>query len=716
MMKRFGVTVAGLFLGGGISPIAVAQVVPQESADAEGAAGIAEIVVTAVKDRQTLQKTAAAVTAISSEEIVTRGITDLIGIQNYVPSARFQYQASSVEIYIRGIGSTNDYANTEPPVSFNVNGAYVPREGASAPLFDVERIEVLPGPQGTLYGRSAIGGAVNVILQRPTDEIEMNGIVDVGNYGLFHTTIVQNVPITDNLAIRAGVDYANHKGYFKSGAASADDVSGRLSLQWKPSDDFTAYVWGFATRKGGNNASLANKGLDPATFTVDGQSFLHKDAWDDTLTGPLAAFAVFGPVLALPRHYENAAIGGQFDWMLGDATVSVIPAYIEANMDQEYFGGALHGGYDAKIKAYSNEIRIGGESGKLKWQTGLNLYRQVNSDKSAIIPIFANFNDRNVSKGVGVYVHATYSAADDLRLVGGGRYSSDSRTGRGRATQTFAPPFEAPWTADVSSHRLDWKVGVEYDAADKVMLYANVQTGYQPATYNATVKTDTFDNKIEAPTITAYTAGFKSRFANNSIQINSEFFYYDYKDLPLQGTDLNLLFNPIFNAQRVKIYGNQLDVVFRPSRNDQLTTSVGYLHARQTKAIAPVNPLFGGFSGVDVSGLQLQNAPTWTITATYSHDFQLSNGYVRAAADTRYESQFFGVFTHAIGSRQKAYFMSNASLTYYSEDDRWSIGAWIKNIEKEPVQAAIGIGGIPGPALAFLQAPRTYGLRATVDF
>ncbi|EIF42819.1 TonB-dependent receptor, partial [gamma proteobacterium BDW918] len=581
-----------------------------------------EVIVTATKRSQTIQEVSAAVTAVQSEFMMERGIIDLADMQNYVPSARIQTQASSIEIHIRGIGSTNDYANTEPPVSFNINGVYTPREGASSPLFDLARIEVLPGPQGALYGRSAIGGAVNIEFQRPTNELETKFLAEAGNYDMFHGTVIQNVPVNENLAIRAAVDYRSRDGYFETGGQSADDIAARISALFTPDDNFSAYLWAFATKKKGDSQNFVNK---------DENGTINNDPWDDSLPQEVVdSSPLFSQPRAVPRDYSNAAIGGTFEWQVGEITITNIIGYVEADMDQSYYLGALLGTYNADIEAYSNELRISGETTNMTWLTGLSLYRQKNSDVSGLAPLFLNFNDGNESEGLGLYAYLTYDVSEDMRAIIAGRYSSDSRKGRGRTTADPGGPDNfatVPWTADVDSDQVDWKVGLEYDAADDVMVYANVQTGYQPATYNATPNTDTFNNETEAPTILAYTAGIKSMLLDGKLQLNSEAFYYEYDDLPLQGTDLSLLFNPLFNAKSVEVSGIELDAAYRPSSQDQIALSLGYLDAEQTEAVGPDNPAFGVFAGVDVSGKQLQNAPSWTATLSYSRDFVLESGY-----------------------------------------------------------------------------------------
>ncbi len=146
--------------------------------DADSRRPFDEIVVTAQKRTQLLQDIPAAVTAIDSETFTVRGITTLADVQNLVPSVRLQKESASTEIYIRGVGSTLDLPMIEPPNAYNINGVYVPREVTSASLVDVERMEFLPGPQGTLYGRGAIGGVVNTITMRPGDELETRALND----------------------------------------------------------------------------------------------------------------------------------------------------------------------------------------------------------------------------------------------------------------------------------------------------------------------------------------------------------------------------------------------------------------------------------------------------------------------------------------------------------------------------------------------------------
>ena len=230
----FGIALAAALLPGG-------RAAGQEP-DAGGALG--EIIVTADKRPEPLQQTAAAITALTRDTLIADQITDIRGAQNFVPSVRFQQENASTEIYIRGVGSTLDFPQITPPNVFNMNGIPVPREATGAPLFDVEQLEVLPGPQGTLYGSSALGGAVNVNFRRPGPGADASLLVEAGDFGLAHVSAAGNIPLGDTLALRAALDSLQHEGYETSGADSQRNLAGRLATLYRPVSEVTIYAWG----------------------------------------------------------------------------------------------------------------------------------------------------------------------------------------------------------------------------------------------------------------------------------------------------------------------------------------------------------------------------------------------------------------------------------------------------------------------------------------
>jgi len=312
-------------------------------------------------------------------------------------------------------------------------------------------------------------------------------------------------------------------------------------------------------------------------------------------------------------------------------------------------------------------------------------------------------NTKGIKTGIAAFGQVTYSISPSLRVILGGRYSSDKAEAEGISFML------QPYTFKRTFNRFDVKAGIEADIGPASMAYATFQTGYAPGTYNPFPATPGNDNLVKPAKLTSYTVGVKNRFLDDRLQLNVEAYYYDYRDLYIQAFDQSQLFNPIFNAAKVEIYGAQADLKFKPTRADTLSFSVSYNHARNKDFITP--------AGQNYNGLSPAYAADWTVSAEYSRDFDIgSHGYLRAQADARYESEFYADFIHNLGTRQQPYIKANASLTYFANNGRWNLGAWIKNITNEPVIAATAFAGIPGPATAYLEAPRTYGVRLGFNF
>src|SRR5216684_5062957 len=248
-----------ILLGTAIAPTAFA------AAAAEPTDALQEIIVTAEKQTENLQKTAAAVTVVTADILVDAGITDLREAEKLVPSVRFQAEGDNTQVFIRGVGANLDFPNVEPNVAFNFAGIYLPREADSAAFFDVQQLEILPGPQGTLYGRSAIGGTINLTPTKPGFNNEGETLLEAGNYSAVHVTVTQNVKASDSVALRAAADYTRNSGFMVTGADSKNDPSLRLSAIIDPNDRLSIYLWAQGAQKNGYHSNLVNKGTDPAT-------------------------------------------------------------------------------------------------------------------------------------------------------------------------------------------------------------------------------------------------------------------------------------------------------------------------------------------------------------------------------------------------------------------------------------------------------------------
>jgi len=694
---------------------------------------IDEIVVTAQKRTQLLQETPAAVTAIDRATFTVRGITTLADVQNLVPSVRLQKESASTEIYIRGVGSTLDLPMIEPPNAYNINGVYVPREVTSASLVDVERMEFLPGPQGTLYGRGAIGGVINTITARPSDEFETKATVEAGNYSHLRATLTQNIPVSDNVSLRGSLSYLDRDGYLGSGADSADDLAAFLALEASPGDSLNIHLWGHIESRNGYAANLLSKGnlTNPKS-----QAFPNKDPWDDRLLGDLEPYATLGPIDAQSRKWDTTLVGAEVNWDINERlALTYIPSYLDFDWHQGYWLTHKNGDFNETIDQTTHELRLAYDNGgPVSWMGGLYAY-QIETTGQLFIQfgpdelfptsppgLWLDASDvrHHELKGTALFGELRYALSEDLRLVAGGRVSNDRRRGSGFQPDIVVGPAikddpvalftgGAPpaWSNSESWNHVDWKLGAEFDTSNDSLVYATAQTGFQPGTF------DVFPDAVtEESELLSFTIGVKNRFLDGHLVFNNEVFYYIYDNLLTQAFNAATGTNFLTNAD-VKIYGLQSDLVFAPvsMENTSFSFSLGYLHGRYDDFIEDSLDVF--------NGNQMQNAPDWTATLGIVHDWTLSSGaYIRADLSSRYESGFWGDFSHSPGLYQASYTKTDLALTWHCGTGKWSAGLWAKNLENSDVQSAAATGNPvtdPGPGAPFLEAPRTYGIRVTLN-
>ena len=672
-------------------------------------------------------------TVLNRDTLSVRGITTLADVQNLVPSVRLQKESASTEIYIRGVGSTLDLPMIEPPNAYNINGIYVPREVTSASLLDVDRIEVLPGPQGTLYGRGAIGGVVNTVLARPTDELDTSVMLELGNYEHVRTSVTQNLPINDRVRARGTVSYFERDGYLGSGADSADDLAMLMSVEASPVDSVNLYLWGHIESRDGYAANLLSKGDNG---NPKSQRFPTGDPWEDRLLGDLESYATLGQIDAQPRAWDTTIIGGRFDWEINrNLSLTYLPSLLEFDWRQGYWLTHKKGDFGETIDQQTHELRFAWQGNSpLTWLAGLYTYRietagqlfiQFGPDElfqgsPAGLWLDASDVRDHELKGTALFGELTYGFNDRSRVVIGGRFSDDRKVGTGFQPDIVVEPAvdtdpmalftgEAPpsWSNSESWTHFDWKLGFEFDASAESLLYGNVQTGYQPGTFDVFPDTATPESEL-----LAFAAGVRSRFLDDQLTANAELFFYDYENLLTQAFDAATGTNRLTSAD-VEIAGIQLDTRFTPAAwaNTSVELSLGYLHARYEDFFIDSLDVF--------NGNQLQNAPDWTVNLRLVHSWPLRWGAdITADVATRFESGFWGDFSHSPGIYQESYTKSNVAVTYHSGNDRWSFGVWIHNIEDQDVQAAAATGNPitdPGPGAPFLEPPRTYGLRVTYN-
>lgn len=764
--KRYTLVPAGLSMSLLMSGPAFAQDATQSPE--RSSATLEEIIITAEHRSENLQKTALAITALDAEALEQAGVTQTADLSRLVPGLQIAQAGPNTQIYLRGVGNlaTNSYA--EPAIALNVDGVYIARTTAMDNMFyDLQRVEVLKGPQGTLYGRNSVGGAINAISQKPTDSFEGNASVEAGNYNRFRTSGALNLPLGEQVGMRLAFQTVKHAGYLSDGYNDQDTQAARMHVLYQPNADVSLLLSGDYARVGGKGAGGVLTPFidsndpwigptDPRTTAVRRQ--LNNGA-------PFASNVVnpyVGPGLPpMPDIgvQKNKVWGASanLEWNLDFATWSTIAAY--RRPDADYILAVTQYPIYVQEKSHqqSLETRLAssGET-RLKWLGGLYYFFE-REDVSQDTNQFTNYSTQDYrleNKSYAAFGQATFSMIDALRLTLGLRYTQENKTlagARGTAKPVAPPPacpvgsihtpgaFPVclfPIYGDLDFHSTNYKAGIEYDLAAQSMLYANVSTGYKAGGFYAGTPPNTF----KPEKLTAYALGSKNRFFNDRVQLNIETYYWDYRDHqesffgPIQPSGFGFITG---NVGKQTMKGVDLDAQWRITANDTMALKVLYLDSEYKELRYAVSTLTttncpatgataGAFPIIDCSGHQLIRAPKWSVNADFQHVFNLKTAATLTAhAGIHYQTATaVSLNFKPPADRQDAYHMSDADLTFKSPNEMWSLSAWVRNIENEavivsgnfpPGTSAITPGG-PIIAVDSLQAPRTYGATATVRF
>lgn len=734
------------------------------SSDKQPEVGIGDIVVTASRREETVQRAALSIQALSSDALVRANVNKPEDLSSVATGVQIGTAGAMAQVYIRGVGSYSTQTFAESPVAFNIDGVYISRTWATRGIFyDLERVEVLKGPQGTLYGRNASGGAINIITAKPKLG-GMSGFAElqVGNYNLMQATGALNIPLGDTFAVRASSQVTYRDGYLSDGYDDDDTEAARLQLLWEPTPDVSLLVSGNYQRSGGKGAGAVT------SPRVNGEKF--RGASDPSVVAIIQAqpappgFPIpFGAFLTYPKDDGNLdltvkSINAELNWDVGFATLTVLPAYREAELKLlTYLPG-----FPVQNREHNEqttvEARLGNSNEKLKWVLGAYYFneRATNLPGGPNLAVFQGLNNQIQqfldlrTRSYAAFGQATYSLTKSFRVTGGLRYTYEDKSNHEMtdniAFPTLGPPFtqNIPYTNDQSEkyNSVTWKAGVEYDIAPRSMGYASVSTGFKSGGFYSAPQPNTFDPEK----LTAFEVGVKNRFLDNRLQVNIEGFYWKYKDHQesfVGPTSIPSLFTFVtVNAGRAKSYGVELDTLFQVTPQDELTFKIqfnesnydSFVFQSPASAIGPAvtgcaaSPIdMNGFQTVDCSGKQLLRAPRWTGNAGYSHDLDLGeHGSVRASFDVQFSSASYLAIDFLEQERQKSYAIGNFDLTYTTGDGRLSITGFIHNIWNEEVKnqayrynfvsPANPLAHPDGVILATVRPPRTYGARARFSF
>ena len=712
-------------------------------------AQLEEVVVTAQKRAETVNNTPLAVTALGMTQLQDAGVKTVSNLTSSIPNLQIHTlgQNDFVGITIRGVSNLTPYAEGNPAVSTYIDGIYVdPPVGFSNALHDLERVEVLRGPQGTLYGRNATGGNLNIITASPKPSFDASFDVSYGNYNDVMTHAMVNVPVSDTLAVRVAFMAHRSDGYFGTNGTTyknygaSEDVGLRLTGLWTPTESFK---WRLSLD--GFQSNGAPPGISIQTganqMPSNGLSPYHQPYYADPE----------------PSNYiRNATVRSRMDLRLTDnlslAYVAgyqqVLWAYVWGTTGQP---GAPAIGSPAMIAAarqsdastQGHELNLILDTEKLKNVVGATYFGGSLGNGYQLSVPYINYSVRMLTimdvdkESWGAFDQATWSPITDLRLTAGVRYSHDrqlqpayhqlSCSGVVTLEQvnlltTTSPQCAAPFgvvttpRAGGSWSKASWKVGVDYDLTDAALTYASVTSGYKQGGVQPGLPAS-FPNTYAPETMLSYEAGTKLRLLDRTLNVRVAGFFEDYRDIQTARLDFDSAGLPYFvtaNAGGSHNYGVEIESEWRPTATDYLSAFFTWLHARYTKFDNAVDPRTNTIIP-SLAGNQLPNAPETSVRLEYRHDFSLPNGGTLTPQVTYYwQSKSYSNPINVDVYGIRSYSNSDLQLTYAGAEEHWQIAAYVRNVENHAIRNSefTFLGNI----YSDFGPPRMYGVRLSYRY
>lgn len=692
---------------------AEAQDNPQETAFQ-----IEEITVTARKRAESLQDTPVSVTALGTRALSQLQASDVGDIQNSVPGLTLHVgDASNAVVYVRGIGQVDSLAFADPGVGIYLDDVYLGRaQGSFLDIYDVERIEVLRGPQGTLYGRNTIGGAVKFVSKAPAEEFGVEAEVAAGNYGQRRAKVAVDAPILeDKLLVKAVVAYNGRDGYATNSVTGSDDgdkeaLSARLAVRSKLGDRLTLDI-----------------------------NFDQSEDDSDTSRTPNRETSVFGVVPESDEPFEVDAdfndrnrlrtkgFSGVATFDVNDAlTIKSVTAYrtmkYDTHLDLDATAFAFFGVFvDEDQNQFSQEFQLSYEADNgVSFVGGLYHLREHDITMSGIfgpaIAFISNSVNDQVNRSYAAYGQADIPLGDKLTLTAGVRLTYEEKEFDrvqeffGADTGLVPPIGQGLRVTDVSVNEnwsnLSPKVGVNYQLGENHMIYASASKGFKSGGFDGRSNSDTEAVPYDPETLWAFEVGSKSTLANGKATLNVAAYYNDYKNLQLSSftADDTGAFQALFtNAGAATIKGIELEIAARPIPALNLQAAVSYTDSSYDEYIGP--------GGVDISDERhLVNIPKWTLFLAADYDIDLSSGAVIVLhGDAAYRSKSYPTVSSSEVLAQEGFGLLNARISYEAASGDWSLYAGVKNIaDKRYRTHAFDLSDSLGYQLGYYGAPRTW--------
>jgi iron complex outermembrane receptor protein len=710
--------IAGTALGGvlGLSPA---------GALAEETMVLEEVTVTARKREETLQDITAAVSVVDSERLRSNIINDVRDLQNIVPTLNIGEVVGLLKITMRGLGNSTNTRSEDSDVVLHEDGVVISRmESQAMAFFDLDRIEVLRGPQGTLYGRNSTGGTINLVTNKPTEELEAYVNFTAGNYDFFKTEAAVSGPLSDTILGRIAVHSISRSGYGVN-IGTGNDIDdehrwatrGHLLFQLADNADFLL-TGEYASQDDASGFFTFLGPVNPNVPPIGTGGFSDPNSRDGASS--------FDPQL----ERKTYSITGTLNWDLNDRfTVRDIINYrnleffLGQDLDTSTVVNPVAVGIPLDDDQFSNELQLVYNGDRLSGLAGLFYFKETFDGETniGITPTLGTYFmllGESETEAWAPFWNATYQVSDRFALRAGGRWNNEDRK---ITNDAIFNGNRITTDNDISDDQRDLskytgEYGVDFSMADGHLLYYTFSQGFRSG---AALIFQSNSPIIDPTSVDANEIGYKFQSENRRFSANLAVYHNDIEDLQRTQASLNengLLITRVNNVNEMTTQGFEVDLWWLPTDRFRLSAAVAYVDAEFEDFISD-DPLVPGVEEVQVAGNSPHLTPDWKGNLHGEYDFDLgSSSTLTAAADLTYVGdQYFDEFNRAPFD-EESYTLFDTSLTYRPPSGTWSVALWGKNLTDEKKLADTSFSAFGGVTSKHFINPRTYGVTAAFEF
>jgi iron complex outermembrane receptor protein len=757
-MRRLQWILASTALAAGAAGLAArAAAAPPGPEAGASQSQVAEVIVTAQKREQRVQDVPLAITAFNAATIKTASILNLTDLDGKIPNVTLEAVATfpnASSFSIRGLGFGDVESTFEPTVGVEVNGVYLARNvGATEDLFDVNSIEVLRGPQGTLDGANTIGGVVAITTKKPTGKLDGEIEVTAGDHGRAEVRAAVDAPIVkDVLSARLSILDLNYNGYLhntfdNTTMGGVDDLSERLTLAYRPSVRFDATL--VVDHDRARDGGFPNINGTPAVGAIaPAPNFLLAEAGYPVNPNQKPYDVI--SAIPLPYNFSTTGVSGQMNYHFNFGTLTSVTGYREYDdyNVNEYGGAGLISFFGRPLAPFftsartqnhdqiSEEVRLASPTGsRLDYVIGVYYLHQHyslrNAEGGALFDVYppipqttqyASQNDDSVA-GFG---QLDYHVTDRLTLTAGGRYNYETKTFHNIPPGYFPTGFD--YTADWSD--FSPKAEISYKFTPDILAYAEYSRGFRSGGFNGRAGSQSSAGPYNAEHVDAYEIGVKSQLFDRRLVVNADIFLEKYGNIQEEVQRLNaqtgLDETVVANAGAATYQGVELETHAILGGGFSVDASAGYLDAHFDSFTANINgacapgedPYFCGTN--DYKAIPLPSAPHWSLAASGTYLHELPFAVFTANLNATYTSDQYtsltpiNVVAHWFSLR-KANTIVNTTVSLATLDEKYALSLWVKNLTDQHVlYDRFTVGPLSAPES--FQPPLTWGVSLGARF